>query len=353
MAGKGRGAPEFPENARFLVVETGFVGDVLVTTPALRAIREAYPSCEITALIRPASGIVLAGIPNVKRFLPLAKEDRSGPMAVLQFASWIRAQGFDAAFVFRPSFRSALIPALGGVPVRAGLASEGRGFLLTHRAPFMREESEVLKHLKVVGLVGIPEAGQELEMFLTDDERNEAARLIEAMPGRPLVAIHPGANWPVRRWPAERFAELGARLADGVGAHVAYLAGPADAETIDAVEHWYVSQGRGKPTVVRPPNVRVMAAVFESADVAVTNDSGPLHIASAVGSQAVFIHGPTLVERAHLPDPRHTDLYATDVPCRPCDTTTCRQGRLLCFEGVTVEMAIDAVAARLGHGGRQ
>jgi ADP-heptose:LPS heptosyltransferase len=296
---------------------------------------------------------VLVGNPNVSRLLPLRKEDRSGPMAVLRIAAWVRAQCFDAAFVFRPSFRSALIPALGGVPVRAGLASEGRGFLLTHRAPFVRSTSEVRKHLSVVGLVGIPPAGEELEMFLTDEEREEASRLMEAVPGRPLVAIHPGANWPVRRWPAERFAELGARLADEVGTGIAYLAGPADADTIDAVERWYASRGRDGPAVLRPPSVRVLAAVFESADVAVTNDSGPLHIASAVGSQAVFIHGPTLVERAHLPDPRHTDLYAADVPCRPCDSTTCEQGRLLCFEGVTVQMAVDAVAARLGRGRRQ
>jgi heptosyltransferase-2 len=353
MARKGRGAPEFPATARFLVIETGFVGDVLVTTPALRAIRRACPDCSITALIRPASGIVLVGNPNVSRLLPLGKEDRSGPMAVLRVASWIRAQRFDAAFIFRPSFRSALLPALGGVPVRAGLSSEGRGLFLTHRAPFVREESEVRKHLKVVGLVGIPPAGQELEMFLTEEEREEAARLLRAAPGRPLVAIHPGANWPVRRWPAERFAELGDRIVGECGAKVAYLAGPADTRTIAAVRRWYRSHGREEPTVLEPPNVRVLAAVFESADVAVTNDSGPLHIASAVGSQSVFIHGPTLVERAHLPDPRHTDLFAAGVPCRPCDSTTCDQGRLLCFEGVTVDMALEAVAARLPQGGNR
>ncbi|MBN2564076.1 MAG: glycosyltransferase family 9 protein [Candidatus Eisenbacteria bacterium] len=343
--------PDFPEEARFLVVETGYVGDVLVTTPALRAIRAAYPRCSITALIRPASGVVLVGNPNVSRLLPLRKEDRSGLMAVLRVASWISSQGFDAAFVFRPSFRSALIPALARVPVRAGLTSEGRGFLLTHRSAFVREESEVKKHLKVVGLVGIPPSGQELEMFLTDEERSEAAELLAPAAGRPLVAIHPGANWPIRRWPAERFAELGSRLRTEIGATVSYFAGPADSETIAAVRGWYEDHGKEQPIVLEPPNVRVMAAAFQAADVVVTNDSGPLHIASAVGSQAVFIHGPTLVERAHLPDPRHTDLFAADVPCRPCDSTKCSQDRLLCFEGVTVDHALEAVSARLARAG--
>jgi heptosyltransferase-2 len=343
--------PEFPDEARFLVVETGFVGDVLVTTPALRAIRAAYPRCSITALIRPASGIVLVGNPNISRLLPLRKEDRRGPLAVLRVASWVSAQRFDAAFIFRPSFRSALIPAVARVPIRVGLASEGRGFLLTHRAPFVREESEVKKHLKVVGLVGIPPNGYELEMFLTDEERAEAARLLSAVPGRPLVAIHPGANWPIRQWPADRFAELGARLTTEAGATVTYMAGPSDASALAAIRDWYREHGLAGPTVLEPPNVRVLGAVFEAANVAVTNDSGPLHIASAVGVQAVFIHGPTLVERAHLPDPRHTDLFAADVSCRPCDSTECSQDRLLCFEGVTVQRALEAVSARLPRGG--
>jgi lipopolysaccharide heptosyltransferase II len=353
MARNRRDRPEFSEEPRFLVVETGFVGDVLVTTPALRAIRKAHPKCSITALIRPASGVVLVGNPGISRLLPLRKEDRKGLLSVLRVSAWIRSQRFDAAFVFRPSFRSALLPAMGGVPVRAGLASEGRGLLLTHSARFVREESEVLKHLKVVGLVGIEPNGTELEMFLTDEERAKAAELLEiALPSlsteaRPLVVIHPGANWPVRRWHAERFAELGARLCDEKGAAVAYLAGPSDTETMAAVRRWYEGQKRDAPTVIEPPDVRVLAAVFEAADVAVTNDSGPLHIASAVGSQAVFIHGPTLVERAHLPDPRHTDLFAEDVECRPCDSTSCSQERLLCFEGVTVDRALDAVSERL------
>ena len=347
MAGMRGGTPDFPEEPKFLVVETGFVGDVLVTTPALRALREAYPRARTTVLIRPASGTVLVGSPNIHRLLPLRKGDRRGFLSMLRVASWVRAQRFDAAFVFRPSFRSALVPALAGVPVRAGLSSEGRGLLLTHRAPYRPSESEVKKHLKVVGLVGVPPSGHELEMFLTDEERGEAAELLSALPGRPLVGIHPGANWPIRRWPAERFAELGARLTNEVGASIAYLAGPVDRETIASIRQWYRENGQAEPSVIEPPNIRVLGAVFAAADVVVTNDSGPLHIASAVGVESVFIHGPTLVERAHLPDPRHTDLFANGVPCRPCDSTTCSQDRLLCFEGVTVDHALDAVSARL------
>jgi heptosyltransferase-2 len=347
MARRRAEYPEFPARPSFLVVETGFVGDVLVVTPALRALRTAFPDADMTVMVRPSSGMVLIGMPNVTRLLPLPKEHRRGLLSMMGLASWVRGQGFDAAFIFRPSFRSAFIPFLAGVPIRAGLASEGRGFLLTHKARYEPTMSEVLKHLTVASLVGAPAQGTALEMFLTDDERRQASELLEAAPGRPLVVIHPGANWPIRRWYPERFAELGVRLSD-TAATVAYLAGPADAPLIEVIRERYESEGRAAPVVIEPPNVRILAAVIEAADVAVTNDSGPLHITSAVGTDGVFIHGPTLVERAHLPDARHTDVYALDVECRPCDSTTCVHDTFRCFDAITVDRVFDAVVGRLG-----
>jgi heptosyltransferase-2 len=347
MAGRRTEVPEFPAAPRFLIVETGFVGDVLVVTPALRALREAYPDAEMTGLVRPNSGMVLIGMPNMTRLLPLPGKHRRGFFSVMGLSSWVRGQRFDAAFVFRPSFRSALIPFLGGVPVRAGLSSEGRGFLLTHKAPYEPRMSEVRKHLTVVGLVGVEPRGTELEMFLTEKERAEAARLLEDAPGGPLVAIHPGANWPIRRWFPERFAELGARLRDETGVSVVYLAGPADEKIISTIRAWYREAGREAPMVIEPPNVRVLAAVIEASDVAVTNNSGPLHITSSVGTDGVFIHGPTPVERWHLPDSRHTDIFAQDLACRPCDSTECQHERFLCLDAISVDRVHDAVVERL------
>ncbi|MBD3368447.1 MAG: hypothetical protein GF405_09805 [Candidatus Eisenbacteria bacterium] len=351
MSGQRTDVPEFPAKPRFLVMETGFVGDVLVVTPALRALRTAFPDAEMTALVRPKSGMVLIGTPNVTRLLPLPKEHRRGFFAVMGLASWVRGQRFDAAFVFRPSFRSALIPFLAGVPTRAGLSSEGRGLLLTHKAPFEPSMSEVTKHLTVAGLVGAEPAGDQLEMFLTDEERSDASELLGDSPDRPVVVIHPGANWPIRRWYPERFAELGARLREE-GVSVFYLAGPADAEVLAAIRDWYEREGIESPTVLEPPNVRVLAAVIEAADLAVTNNSGPLHLTSAVGTEGVFIHGPTPVERWHLQDPRHTDIAAADVDCRPCDSTSCLHDTFRCLDRISVDRVYEAVLDRLESGSR-
>jgi lipopolysaccharide heptosyltransferase II len=332
-----------PDSPSVLVMETGLVGELLVVTPALRALRKAHPSARVTALVSPGSAPVLVGNPAVQRLLPLPKERRSGPGAVAALASWVHAQRFDAALVFHTSFRSALISALAGVRVRAGLSCEGRGFLLTRRAPRDRAAYEVDEHLKVVGLLGVPPDGRSMDLFLTPAERAEASRLLEGVPeGRRLVFLHPGASREIRRWPADRFAELGALLARS-GAEPVYAFGPSEGALADAVEAWWRERGLGAPRVVKPGSVRVLGALFERADAVVANNTGPMHVAAAVGAPGVFVHGPTPVDRWHPPGERWTAVAADGVPCRPCDSPACRMGRLLCMEAVTVERVLAAV----------
>jgi len=335
--------PMLPDSPNVLVMETGLVGELLVVTPALRALRRARPSARVTALVSPGSAPVLVGNPAVQRLLPLPKERRSGPGAVAALASWVRAQRFDAALVLHTSFRSALVAALAGVRVRAGLSCEGRAFLLTHRAPRDRTAYEVDEHLRVVGLVGVPPDGRAMDLFLTPGERSEASRLLEGVrEGRRVVCLHPGASREIRRWPAERFAELGAALSRS-GAEPVYAVGPKEGALADAVEVWWRERGLGAPRVVKPASVRVLGALFERADAVVANNTGPMHVAAAVGAPGVFIHGPTPVARWHPPGERWTAVAADGVSCRPCDSPTCRMGRLLCMEAVTVERVLAAV----------
>lgn len=337
-----------PDAPNVLVIETGLLGELLVVTPALRALKLARPGARITAMVSPGSAPILVGNPNVARLLPLSKKERGGLLGLLRIAAWIRAQRFDAALVFHTSFRSALLAALGGVPIRAGLVSEGRGFLLTHRAERDRNAYEVDEHLKVIATLGIPSDGRALGLFLTDDERGEAGDLLpERIPGRPLVVLHPGASREIRRWPAERFAELGARIASERGAAVVFAFGPRERDLADAVEAWHAGRGLRKPAVVFPRNVRVLGALFAHADAVVANNTGPMHVAVAAGVPGVFIHGPTPVRRWQPPGDRYVPVFADDVPCRPCDAPHCRMDSLACMEAVSVERVFSAVAGLL------
>ncbi len=162
--GERRTRPKLPDAPNVLVIETGLVGELLVVTPALRALRKAFPDARVTVLVSPGSAPLLVGNPSVNRLLPIPKGQRSGLVRLLGLSAWIRAQRFDAALVFHTSFRSALLAALAGVPVRAGLSSEGRGFLLTHKAARDRAAYEVDEHLTVLGLIGVPPDGRAMEL---------------------------------------------------------------------------------------------------------------------------------------------------------------------------------------------
>jgi lipopolysaccharide heptosyltransferase II len=336
-----------PDAARILVIETGLVGELLVVTPALRAIRASRPRAEITALVSPGSAQVLVGNPNVDRLLPLTKAERAGAVGIMRLATWIRAQRFEAAFVFHTSFRSALVAALGGVPWRAGLDCEGRGFLLTHRVPRDRSAYEVDEHLRVVGLLGVPPRGRELEIHLEESEREEAAALIGDVSEGPLVGLHPGASREIRRWPAERFAELGARLSTDPGASPVFAFGPREKALARTVEAWHAGRRLDAPRLVFPRSVRILAALFERMDAVVTNNTGPMHIAAAVGTPGVFIHGPTPVERWQPPGERFTPVFARSVACRPCDSPRCARPSLECMEAVSVDEVWAAARAIL------
>lgn len=335
MGGR-RARQRLPDAPNILVIETGLTGELLVVTPALRALRKAYPGARVTVLASPGSAVVLVGNRSVNRLLPLPKAQRSSFPHLLGLSSWVRGQRFDAALVFHTSFRSALLAALAGVPIRAGLMSEGRGLLLTHKVERDRAAYEVDEHLKVLGLLGIPADGRAMDLPLLPEEREEAARLLGGLPsGARAVALHPGASRETRRWPSERFAELGAGLRDS-GIEPVYVFGPKEKELADAVDSWWGARGLPAPRSLSPRTVRILGALFERMDAVVTNNTGPMHVAAAVGAPGVFIHGPTPVARWQPPGEAWVPVSASDVPCRPCDSPRCDKGRLLCMDAVTV-----------------
>ncbi len=359
-----------PENPKILVMETGLIGELLVTTPTLRAVKRAYPGSSITVLVSPGSAPILVGNPAVSRLLPLRKDERTG-MGFFRVASWIRSQRFDLILVLHTSFRSAMLAALGRGRIRAGLSCEGRGWFLNPRTPRDRTAYEVDEHLRVAGLLGIESDGRELDLFLTDAERAEARELLAAAfpdaplsgthPGDgpagrsrslPFVGLHPGASREIRRWPAERFAELGHRILESGRAHPFYVFGPREVDLATTVRAWYERNELPAPAIIEPSSVRMLGALFAHAAAVVTNNTGPMHVATAVRVPGVFIHGPTPVDRWHPPYPGNEAVYG-DVECRPCDSPRCRMDSLLCMEAVSVDRVYDALTRVLDRAASQ
>ena len=316
-----------------MVRGANWVGDAVMTVPALRELRRVLPRARVTLATRPWAEGIFEGANFVDDFL-VTGGTSGGARAVLREAREWRARRFDLALLFPNAFAPALAAALARVPARLGYATQGRGALLTHgvEVPEWRgRRHEVFYYLNLVA---------ELERALRGSSDIEArepdtripvseARSLEALgilrengarPLRPLVAVCPGStNSRAKRWPAERFAVVADMLAERAGAEVVLIGAAEEADISAEVAR----RMRTRPVVLTgKTDLSQTAAVLKTADLLVTNDTGPAHVAAAVGCPVVVIFGPTnpLTTR---PFAESAEVVREPPACAPCMLRDC------------------------------
>lgn len=285
---------------RILILSYRHVGDVLFTTPALRALRRRFPQARISVIAGRAAAAVLEGNPHVDELLLLP---RAAFLEKWKLLPALRRRRFDAGILFQHTLSNALLLPAIGCRVCAGLAWKGCGPLLTHRAPYVADRHEVDRYLAIVQTLGAQPDDRGLEMTVGEAERRWAQafftqhRLGES---QPVVAIFPGssAEWAIKRWAPTRFARVADALARKESAAVLLLGGPADEEAVRTV-----SEALQAPHVnaVGQTNLKQLAALLERCALLISNDTGPMHLATAVGTPVVDLVGPG--------DPRKTGPY--------------------------------------------
>jgi heptosyltransferase II len=330
---------------KILVRSVNWIGDAVMTTPALMAVRETYPRAEITLLANPMVGQLLQGHPAVDQVLVFdRKREHHGLTGRLRLSQQLAKEQFDLAIILPNSFDSALIPWLARIPVRMGKASDGRSLLLTkryHGEAAEEEQHEVDYYLELLTYFGI--CGRVSAPCLsTSPEEDLAADDLLASHGIGggdlLLGINAGASFgSAKRWYPERFAEVAKRLADEWAARIILLGGPDEIGIVAEIEQ--VLQGQclnmsGKTTV------RQLMALIKRCNFFVTNDSGPMHIAAAFGVPLVAIFGPT----DHVGTAPCSDkaiIVRQPVECAPCKLRVCPTDHR-CMTAVTVVTVVQA-----------
>lgn len=296
---------------RILVLGYRHLGDALFLTPMLRALKRRFPRAYLAVTAHGAGAAALEHNPHVDRVWRPAGRGIRGKLPLVPA---LRRERFDAGVMAQHSLPNALLLRLLGCRVRAGMATQGCGPLLTHAvgpphggAPW-HEADRYLALAATLGAIG-DDVG--LEFRSSDADRAEAAttlgrlglagRVSSSHTGRPpLVALFPGSSpeWTFKRWPADRFAALGGRLVDGRGCRVLVVGGRDDLSAMREV-----SANLAAPHAMddAPGSLGRFAALVAECDVLVTNDSGPMHLATAVGTRVVDLAGPS--------DPRRTGPY--------------------------------------------
>lgn len=293
---------------RTLVIQTAFLGDVILTTPLLAALAEQFGPVDVVTT--PGTAALLESHPAVRRVVRYDKHrSERGVRGVYRLAHRLRAEGYARAYLPHRSWRSGLAAWLAGVPERIGFANAPAHWTYTHSVPRDPDLHEVPR---LLALAGAPDRFPvSLGITLADDTAAAAWLDTAGVPSE-FIALAPGSIWETKRW--GKFAQLAAMLDE----FVVTVGGAEDRALGDAVVA--AARGGGVNAAGELP-LRVSAAVLGRARALVSNDSAPLHMAQATGTPTVALFGPTIPAFGFAPrGPRDVVLEMTDLDCRPCSS---------------------------------
>jgi len=337
-----------------LVRATNWLGDAVMTTPALAGVRESFPDARIVLLARPLVAELFRHHPDVDEVMVYERPGRhEGALGRLRLAGELRRRRFDGALLLQNAFDAALIAFLGRIPERAGYPTDGRRLLLSLPVPLTREileRHEVEYYLCLLDGLGIPRpVPASLKLAVVEEEKEAMARRLASLgiePGTPIVVINPGATYgSAKRWYPDRFAAVADALSAEWGAKVVVVGSTAEAPLADEIE---------AATLTPPVNlagktaVREMMALLSLSSFLLTNDSGPMHIGAALGVPLVAIFGPTDWRRTS-PWTDRARIVRVEIDCSPCKRRVCDRGHE-CMLGVTPDMVIAAAKELLPAG---
>ncbi|MDZ4732378.1 MAG: lipopolysaccharide heptosyltransferase II [Nitrospirota bacterium] len=335
-----------PDYRHILFIKPSSLGDIVHAMPAFSAIRRAYPKARLTWLVKRAWQGLVARIDGVDRVWPV----ESTLNGWLSQVPLLRAEHFDLVVDLQGLFRSAAIGWLSGSPLLVGFTNgrEGSPWFYSRRVAVPQSEMHAVdRYLLVAKAVGAVESGTpEFRFRIPQTDHDEVDLLLSRSgltPGTSWVAMNVSARWPTKRWPAASFAEVADRLQqEGYGA-VVMIGGPDERVDVAAVR---AEMKTPAIDLAGSTTVGLLPALLNKASMLITNDSGPMHIAAAVGTPVVALFGPTSAVRTGPYGVGH-DVLTGKVPCSPCFSRTCHNTLPLeCLKMVSPQQVLSVVRAQ-------
>jgi heptosyltransferase-2 len=337
---------------RVLVREVNWLGDLVMSLPAVRAVRDAFPRAHLSVMVKGDLAGFFDGAGWIDEVIPFAiAPGLQGWRSRWCLARQLRCRRFDLAVILPRSFDAALLPALAGIPHRAGSISDARGWLLTHKArlvthdPNEHQANVYLRMLKAtLGIEGHLEE-QQVDVAPLHLERMQAwLQKHRKRSASPLIALAPAAAYgPAKEWPASDYAALIDDLAARFDAEAVLVGSPAERAKCETVT---AASRHGALVAAGDTSIGQAIALLALCDGFAGNDSGSMHVAAALGVPTVGIFGSTNPVRTGPLGPCTAVLYER-LDCSPCLERTCRFGHYDCLRKITPDSVVEALQ-RLG-----
>lgn len=335
--------PHIPA-ARILVIQLRQIGDVLLSTPVLRALRTAYPQSHLAFLTEPSPGRVLQG--NTLLDEVIVRPRHATWREQWQLWRHLRRQRFDLVIDLIGNPRSAVLTRLSGARHRLAFARFPRSLLYTmlvsHHHPV--PEYTVAKRLRLLEPLGIRATDLTPLLPYTSHEHEEVGRFVQAHAITPqdlLICIDPTHHVPTRQWPGASFSALADLLSARLGARVMLLWGPGEEAQVQAI----AAAAASRPVCIPAWGLQTLAALLARADLFIGCNSAPLHVAVSQGIPTLTIMGSTMSANWLPPTPQHRAVLA-GLPCQPCEQNHCGPPlNIACLRTLTPETVLAAVEA--------
>lgn len=329
---------------------TNWIGDVVMTLPAITAVREAYPEARISILVKPWVADLLRISPDVDEVIVYERPGvHEGLGGLFRLVRELKTKKFDMAILLQNAIEAAIIAWLARIPVRAGYNTDGRGIFLTHSAIRSKEilrVHQVEYYLGMLKALGLGAGRKDVRLLIGEEEKAFSDRILKERgiaEASLLIGLAPGATYgPAKRWYPERFASVADRLIERFSARVLLFGSAGDHEVARSI------QGKARNALVDltgETTLREAISLIARCRLFVSNDSGLMHVAGALGTPTVAIFGSTN-PLTTSPVGQKSIVITKNVDCSPCLKETCPTD-FICMDLITADEVYNTAVALL------
>jgi heptosyltransferase-2 len=335
-----------PKIKKILVVQTAFIGDVILITPLLSAIKQLCPEALIDVMVIPQASNVLENNPSINSIIVFDK--RSNKLkSFLNNLTLLKKNKYDVAITPHSSVTTALLLVLSRIKIRIGFRRYFAQKFLTHRVPHIKNKLKIEKNLHLLSVLTDKQFSVQTEMYPTIEMQHKADSILSEMKKKSfkIVAVAPGSNWFTKRWPLEYYKELVNELSEA-NYGIVFIGSSQERELCESIKPI-----KNAINMAGSLSLLESSALIDKCDLMVCNDSGAMHLANSMKTDVFVFFGPTVERIGYFPIGKNDKVFQIEMDCRPCSshgTESCPLGHHNCMRKITSDEVLENIYRKFG-----